>query len=448
MMWFRAILIGFFIFVLIISHAQAAAIRVPEDYPTVLSGIDAAVSGDSVLVGPGTWTDKATRIISIGGSPGTFTSCGFFKGGVTLIGTNGANATIIDAEASGPGTIITFIFANQSNDDILIEGVTITGGINAGLFGVDSGRITIRSCRIVGNSSPTAVGGAIRTDECDVTLEDSNISFNAYAEGTGAVSCDQAHLVARGCRFEGNLSSGAAVVATAFTSGVFDPIIEDCVFIHNRGQFGAALGLSYQDNVVVEGNLFLENVATSGMSASMLVNEGHSTVLFNTFVRDSCLGGDGSTCLIAPFDGEISNNTFYDCFVEDPSFDGYGSAIALYAQNGGSIHLEHNVFAFCDGQPAVFLIGGTNEFQFNHSCNVFWENHRGDYGGWIPTIPADIEADPLFCDPELLDLTVQEESACAAGNTPGCAQIGAWPVGCGSIHVDETSWGKIKALYR
>lgn len=142
---------------------QAAVIRVPEDSPSVLAGIDAAVAGDVVLVGPGTWTDRDTRLVPIGGDPRPFTCCGFLKGGVSVIGRDGPDATIIDAGVVGPGFVIGFIFANSSQE-AWIEGFTITGaGINGGaIFGDDVLRLTIRSCKAVKNS--LGHGTAILTD--------------------------------------------------------------------------------------------------------------------------------------------------------------------------------------------------------------------------------------------------------------------------------------------
>jgi len=428
------------------EKAEAAVIRVPEDYPTVVAGIDVAASGDSVLVGPGTWTDKATRNVLIGGVPAAFTACGFLKGGIAVIGTNGANATILDAGSSGTGAVCVFIFANYSNQSVAIEGITITGGVQSGLFGVDSGKMNVLSCKVSGNSSPTSIGAGIRTDGCSVTVEDSEISFNNYPEGISGISVLQGHLSVRRCVIEGNDPGG--VGASAFIPGVFDPVIEDCTFVRNQG---GALGLSFQDVVRVERNLFLENVhenATNGQMVTMFINEGHATVRFNTIARDSCFGSDGVGSLIAPFNGEIAGNTFFGCYVEGPPFDEVASAVALYAYNGGELKLERNIFASCNGGPPVYLIGDTNEFQLTRSCNVFWDHDHVAYGGWLPTIPPDIEADPLFCAAAALDFTIQANSPCAPQHSSGCGQIGAWPVGCGAVNVEATSWGKIKSLYR
>ncbi|GJM43802.1 MAG: hypothetical protein DHS20C21_06440 [Gemmatimonadota bacterium] len=46
------------------SAAQATTHRVPEDYATINAAIDVAASGDSILVGPGTWTSE-TRSLTV-----------------------------------------------------------------------------------------------------------------------------------------------------------------------------------------------------------------------------------------------------------------------------------------------------------------------------------------------------------------------------------------------
>jgi hypothetical protein len=66
--------------------SSAATIRVPEDSPTVLAAVDLAVPGDSVLVGPGTWSAKATRVIVAQNGPFQYTACAYPRGGVVIRG--------------------------------------------------------------------------------------------------------------------------------------------------------------------------------------------------------------------------------------------------------------------------------------------------------------------------------------------------------------------------
>ena len=65
------------------------------DATTIPQGIDMASYGDTVLVGPGTYTESTTRY-------GGWTSLVFMKGGVTLMSESGPENTVLDAaEASG-----------------------------------------------------------------------------------------------------------------------------------------------------------------------------------------------------------------------------------------------------------------------------------------------------------------------------------------------------------
>jgi len=55
-------------------------------------------------------------------------------------------------------------------------------------------------------------------------------------------------------------------------------------------------------------------------------------------------------------------------------------------------------------------------------------------------------ADPLFCG--VGNYYLRADSPCAPENQPRCGLIGPLPVGCGTVSVQTTSWGAIKALYR
>jgi hypothetical protein len=62
--------------------------------------------------------------------------------------------------------------------------------------------------------------------------------------------------------------------------------------------------------------------------------------------------------------------------------------------------------------------------------------------------PRDVEVDPLFCDPENDDFTVQAGSHCLPENSDFCGLIGAHGLGCGVVSVEPQSWGAIKGRYR
>ena len=118
-----------------VRPAPGATIRVPEDYPTVLADVDAASPGDCVLVGPGTWTASATRVVVIYGLPRTVTACAFPRGGVTILGTAGRDATILDASAedTGAGSLVVIELAEQvGQGPVTLDGLTLTGARRPG----------------------------------------------------------------------------------------------------------------------------------------------------------------------------------------------------------------------------------------------------------------------------------------------------------------------------
>ena len=54
---------------------------------------------------------------------------------------------------------------------------------------------------------------------------------------------------------------------------------------------------------------------------------------------------------------------------------------------------------------------------------------------------GNLSADPLFCNPDLADFRLQDDSPCAPGGE--CGLIGAWPVGCGPSTVGESEAASI-----
>ncbi len=86
-------------------------------------------------------------------------------------------------------------------------------------------------------------------------------------------------------------------------------------------------------------------------------------------------------------------------------------------------------------------------------CCDIYGNAGADWGDYVADqygINGNICEDPLFCDPQNGDLTVQGCSPCAPFSPPNpeCDLIGAWPIGCGGTPVDRMSWGAIKAMFK
>ena len=87
---------------------------------------------------------------------------------------------------------------------------------------------------------------------------------------------------------------------------------------------------------------------------------------------------------------------------------------------------------------------------FMVSCTDLFGNAAGDWVGplaGLEDVNGNFSADPLFCDPDNGDFTIQSDSPCAPPGATNCGLVGALPVGCGPVSVVEESWARIKARY-
>ena len=170
------------------------------------------------------------------------------------------------------------------------------------------------------------------------------------------------------------------------------------------------------------------------------------------------------------------NGTFEDLHFEGNSTTGWGGAVWVNpgvstfrnctivncsaARSGGGIwvggpagypqfHLENTIVAFCTGGPGLGVYDGA--VPPSVSCTDLYGNSGGDWVGCIADqagLDGNFSADPLFCDPENGNFTIQSNSPCAPPGATGCGLIGALPVGCGPVSVESESWGRIKGRYR
>lgn len=176
-------------------------------------------------------------------------------------------------------------------------------------------------------------------------------------------------------------------------SGV-GPTLRGNLFVDNQaGDLGGGLEISFVDSFVVEGNTFSRNHAFNQGGGGLLINGAEGVVDRNIFWANTGIGGGGGIGCI-----------------------------------GGSVTTG--------------------------SCNIFWENtgtgspHVNNCGGIVIGSNNNQVADPIFCDRNLDDFSIRSNSPAAPSAGIGCGLVGAFPVGCGPVSVEATSWGQTKALYR
>jgi hypothetical protein len=177
---------------------------VPADYPTIQVAIDAAASGDTVLVADGTYFGP----LSIGAKS------------LNIKSQNGPKNCAIVIEENQTGTVVTFIQTPPSDQALVsaLSGFTISGG-----NGVDYG------------------GGILCDNGAAPTIEDCVITENEAKYGGGIACRGSSSPSIRDCEIEANtsLSGGGGLYCSSSS-----PTIEECSISNNKGgYYGAGLYL-------------------------------------------------------------------------------------------------------------------------------------------------------------------------------------------------------------
>jgi parallel beta-helix repeat protein len=205
--------------------AQAVTRYVPDEYLTIQAAIDAAVYGDTVQVGAGTYFENIT-----------------LANGVRLIGEVvgvDPNNTIIDANNSG--SVVTSL---DCDPNTVLEGFTLTNGKGTwnmamqsnggGVYCLDSGLI-IRNCTFSSNVAVLGRGGGIYCRGSSPKLI--NCTFNAnYAYDGGGVFCGgESHPELVNCTFIANTADYGGGMSCVWGS---NPSITGCTFTGNSADYG------------------------------------------------------------------------------------------------------------------------------------------------------------------------------------------------------------------
>jgi hypothetical protein len=418
------------------SPVSSATLRVPSEYSTINQALDASVSGDTVLVAPGTYTDYEVRVGPFG-LP--ISACAHLKGGVTLLSEAGPESTILErVEAEfNPDVIWSWVLTEKA----WVEGFTVTTDLPeaSGVVLWESAKTTLKDCIFRDLGTGLANEGAVGVGRCDVDVI--GCKFLNINGGTGAaIGQSDGTLLVEDCWFE-NCQKGAIGCREGLDTRERRAVFRNTTFLNNSNpsSAGGAVYVQRYDSVVIESCWFEGNVAYNGGGAVRIAHLEAPTpteIRDCVFLSNETLEGLGGGLKVSG-DSNVTGNTFFNC---SQGYSFGGSAAAFY---GGHTEFHRNILASCPGGSAVILRTGT----INSDCNVFWDNPDGDVENFSMG-PNDRIVDPLFCDPEAGDLEVQAGSPCLPEHSGGCGQIGAFGVGCGSVSVESVTWGRLKNLYR
>ena len=185
------------------TNALGATIYVPDRYPAIQQGINAAFDGDTIIVRDGTYL---------------LTAALDFKGkAITVKSENGASSCILDGQGITRGVY----FHSGENSSSVLSGFTIQNGRaneGGGIY-CELSSPTITQCIIRRNTAYTefldALGGGICLNSSSPAIKFCIISANAasahlgfvHGKGGGIYSGASSPIIA-GCNISGNTASG------------------------------------------------------------------------------------------------------------------------------------------------------------------------------------------------------------------------------------------------
>lgn len=171
---------------------RAATLDVPSKYATIQAGVDAAQSGDTVLVADGIYTGDGNRDIDLGGK------------NLAVMSQHGATSTIIDCgggiSPDGSGSHRGF-YIHRGEQNVVIEGFTVKNGYQSAVPDVaDSGsgggiaihafnyaRIAVTDCVLTGNRADFGGGISHNNDSGVITLNGCTVAGNAARSDGGGI---------------------------------------------------------------------------------------------------------------------------------------------------------------------------------------------------------------------------------------------------------------------
>lgn len=279
--------LALFVLLLCSVSGYAATIHVPSEQPSIGQGIEAASSGDTVLVAPGFYSGSRNRGIFFWGKE------------IALIGEGGPTQTTIDCDYRDRA----FYLGHGESPATIIDGFTISrgGGRTAGGgIGLYRASPTIRNCIFLG---------------CHVEYSGGHSGSSTLG---GAIACDGGHPTIANCTFAGNSLGPAEIMyGTAIDALASDVTIENCLFFQNSTagpEIHVALGgsvqhcISDQDNDYPEGNMWGVSPAMCGVPVSVFYPCSDSPALPEYNEWGELVGALPSGC--GPCNSEVRESTW------------------------------------------------------------------------------------------------------------------------------------------
>ncbi len=204
-------------------------LRVPEQFNTIQSAIDAAVDYDIVLVADDTYTGDGNRDLD------------FYGKAITVKSENGPENCIIDCNGTEEQYHRGFFFHSGEDVNSVVQGFTITNGCASSFPYISGGGIycswdsgpTIRNCIITGNLAEADGGGIFCGWNSSPVIASCTITGNSTEwDSGGGIYCGGSPIITN-CTVAGNSAKyGGGGIYCGWDSS---PTITNCIIWNNAG---------------------------------------------------------------------------------------------------------------------------------------------------------------------------------------------------------------------
>ena len=369
------------------AEAQTT-IRVPLDYPTIHSAINAAANGDTLLVAPGTYVENIN----------------FSGKAITITSENGPEVTLIDGNQAD--SVVKFI-SGEGRSSVLSGFTVLNGrsGFDTPGFGYGGG-IWIK------NSSPTVTGNIISNNRACLGLGLSS-EFGSPLIQRNTITNN------RPIACSGGEGGGIRIINDATPLPRTE--ILDNVVVGNATGSGDGGGIWASQNVTIRGNIVSGNSATGSSSCGGGISTAGTATIIQNVITGNKAGCGGGIHLRNGASGQlVANNTIADN--DSPS----GSGILFESFVDGPPEPANNIVIGKAGQTAVHCLAynglGPPVLRFNNA----YAPSGTAYGGICTDqtgINGNISADPLFVDQTGGNYRLQPASPSIDAGSNAVAQI-------------------------
>ncbi|MFA6187000.1 MAG: right-handed parallel beta-helix repeat-containing protein [Phycisphaerae bacterium] len=350
---------------------------VPSQYATIQQAVDAAITGDNVVISPGIYSGQGNRDIDLHGKS------------ITVRSTNPndpdiVNNTVIDCYDFAPVSHSGFIFQSISSSEI--SGLTVM------------------------NAQTTMDGGGMRFMNCgSPIISNCVITYNDAQRGAG-IFCQNAAPIFTNCTISENWStqSGGGVYCRDSSPKFFNCDISGNLVMGTGPNLGGGFYFEGNNNPTFENTWITDNLATS---------DGGGLYSQNGLTIERCIisGNISQRSGGAIFCNTVGTLNLSDCVITGNSATSYGGAISAgdtiitnctfsgnrsYQPNNSTIYAGLSIFKITNSiiwgeTPNIIQSRGTTP-DIRYS-DIQWPYYKNPYIG--RDVTGNLAIDPYFTAP-------------------------------------------------